>query len=178
MLVNAYLISTGVRTTETLLQGRSGQWGCTKITSDSCRISFYLPAYRHHYSNKEVVCHKNPKPTDRLARWVYLARLRISTDILGLTCIFALSPVALSVLLLCVFLGLVDSPMLTFFKEISSQHQEQYKSMTILSRAIIDNLEEIKIPKVLSVRLLKAMIKTLKARSPTVLWRPMATRRR
>ena len=34
--------------------------------------------------------------------------------------------------------------MLTFFKEISSQHQEQYKSMTIHSRAIIDNLEEIK----------------------------------
>jgi len=83
------------------------------------------------------------QPTDLLGGFIWLVS-EYRRTFLGLTCIFALSPVALSVLLLCVFLGLVDSPMLTFFKEISSQHQEQYKSMTILSRAIIDNLEEIK----------------------------------
>ena len=83
------------------------------------------------------------QPTDLLGGFIWLVS-EYRRTFLGLTCIFALSPVALAALLLCVFLGLVDSPMLTFFKEISAQHQEQYKSMTIHSRAIIDNLEEIK----------------------------------
>ena len=82
-------------------------------------------------------------PTDLLGGFIWLVS-EYRRTFLGLAVIFSLSPIALCVLLLSVLLGVVDSPMLNVFKEISAQHQQQYNSMTIHSRAILDNLDEIK----------------------------------
>lgn len=82
-------------------------------------------------------------PTDLLGGFIWLVS-EYRRTFLSLTVIFTLSPISLCVLLLCVLLGVVDSPMLNVFKEISAQHLQQYNSMTIHSRAILDNLDEIK----------------------------------
>ena len=82
-------------------------------------------------------------PTDLLGGFIWLVS-EYRRTFLALTCVFALAPITLCVFLLGAILGKVESPVLDTLKDISLQHQKQYEALTIHSRAIIENFEEIK----------------------------------
>lgn len=81
-------------------------------------------------------------PTDLLGGFIWLVS-EYRRTFLGLMVIFALAPIALCVFLLGAILGAVESPVLKSLEEMSAQHQAQYESLSIHSRAILDNFNAI-----------------------------------
>lgn len=82
-------------------------------------------------------------PTDLLGGFIWMVS-EYRRTFLGLTVVFALAPISLCIFLLLAILGIIESPVLDALKEMSAQHQRQYESLVIHSRAIIDNHTEIK----------------------------------
>lgn len=82
-------------------------------------------------------------PTDLLGGFIWMVS-EYRRTFLGLTVVFALAPISLCVFLLMAILGIIESPVLDSLKEMSEQHQRQYESLTIHSRAILENYAEIK----------------------------------
>lgn len=82
-------------------------------------------------------------PTDLLGGFIWLVS-EYRRTFLFLIVVFALAPIGLCIVLLGAILGKVDSPVLETLQEITAQHQRQYESLTVHSRAILDNYQEIK----------------------------------